>query len=421
MRHLTCPLATVANMKSSVLSFFLFLSFFFLLNLSGVSAQDRATLEAEKVQLDKELKEAEVMLAENQKSKKASMADLTLLQSKIDNRTKVIDNIKSQLALAQQKLDALQAQIDQLEKDLEKLKEDYAKMVRNTYKLQSNYNRLLFLFSAESFNDGYKRLKYIQYYSDYRENQVRSIRIKKEEMLDKVDQMIEEKEIKRELLATQEAEQGKLLKERKKKDQIVNTLKKQEKEIRAKIEAKKKARRKLASEIKAIIAREVAAAAKEAKKAKENPNIKAAPVAKLAALSKEFAANKGKLPWPVDNGVIVSRFGQNPHPLLKSVTINNNGIDISTKEKATIRAIFDGEVRDIFFSPTIRNAMIVKHGEYFSVYTGLEEVFVVKGDQIDTGEALGIVHTNKSGETEVHIEVWKGNTKLNPSSWIKKQ
>lgn len=361
------------------------------------------------------------MLAENQKNKKASMADLSLLQSKIDNRKKVIKNIKEQLSLAQQKLDKLNADIKQLEEDLEVLKEDYAKMVRNTYKLQSNYNRLLFLFSAKSFNDGYKRLKYIQYYNDHRENQVRSIRITKEEMLDKVDEMILEKEIKKELLAAQEAEQSKLLGEKKKKDAVVNKLKKQEKDIRAKIAAKQKARKKLAKEIKGIIAREIAAAAKAAQKAKANPNIKAAPTAKLAALSKEFSTNKGKLPWPVDNGVIVSRFGENPHPLLKSVTINNNGIDISTKQKSTVRAIFNGEVRDIFFSPTIRNAMIVKHGDYFSVYTGLEEVFVVKGDQIDTGEALGIVHTNKDGETEVHIEVWKGNAKLNPASWIKKQ
>ena len=421
MSRSLCLSATAANMKLFVLKVFLIICVLWTGLQQPIFGQDRKALEAEKIQLDKELQDAEKLLEENQKNKKASMADLSLLQSKIDNRTKVINNIKSQLALAQQKLDELNADISQLENDLEVLKDDYAKMVRNTYKLQSNYNRLLFLFSAKSFNDGYKRLKYIQYYNDYRENQVRSIRIKKEEMLDKVDQMILEKEIKKELLAAQEAEQTKLLGEKGKKKKFVTKLKKQEKDIRSKIEAKKKARKKLDAEIKGIIAREIAAAAKAVEKAKANPNIKAAPVAKLAALSKQFAANKGKLPWPVDNGAIISKFGENPHPLLKSVKINNNGIDISTKEKSTVRSIFNGEVRDIFFSPTIRNAMIVKHGDYFSVYTGLEEVFVVKGDQIDTGEPLGIVYTNKDGDTEVHIEVWKGNAKLNPSSWIKKQ
>ncbi len=405
---------------SSNNSFFLWVVIFLLIGIGGntiaVFAQENKNLEQQKKQLTKDISLTRQLLKNTQSNRAISLNDLKLLQKQVQNREKMIQTVQKQLDLVNVDIIETDYQIDSLSTVLEEMRGEYAELIRHAYLSNNAYNRLLFLFSADSFNEAYQRLKYLQYYTDHRKNQVAQIELMKKELLENRQLLEVEKQEKKELLITEEQQRSALKLEETQKNAMVKKLQQKEHYLKNKLDQKKQAIEELDRQIRAIIAKVTA----------DEPPVSVLPNKKMTVdlqkLSGDFEKNKGKLPWPVDNGIITGKFGKQQHPILKHITLTNNGLDIATKKGSVARALFEGKVSNTLYSPTFQWAVIVKHGQYFTVYSNLEEVQVSKGDDITTRQAIGSVYTDVSeGKTEVHLEVWKGNDKLNPIKWIYKR
>lgn len=383
-----------------------------------VLSQDKKDLQAKKKKLQEEIEYTNKLIQETKKDKKLTLDQLLKLKSKINAREQLIANINQQIELTQQQIEENEDIIASLEKDLENLKEEYSKLIYYAWKNKDAYNRIMFIFAAEDFNQAYKRLKYFQQYSEYRKQQARLIVKTKEEINNKVKEMEQTVKDKRALLGLKQEEKENLSSEKSEQETAVTKLQKQEKELKKELKEKQEAARKLQKAIEKIIKEEIRKAKEAARKAgKSSKGYPLTPEAKK--LSASFASNKGKLPWPVEQGVITSRYGEHNHPVLKGVKVNNNGMDISTTKGSAARAIFSGEVSAVVIIPGEGKAVFVRHGEYLSVYSYLSQVFVTKGDMVNTKQDLGMLVTdNSKAKTAIHLEIWKGTTKLNPEYWI---
>ena len=394
---------------------------------SQAFGQSKKELLKEKHLLYSEIDIAQKLLRSTKDDKRNSLNELVLLQKKINNRQEIIANIEQHVELLAGNMSDIEQQIDELENKLAFIKDEYAEMLRESYLSQNDYSQLMFLFSATNFNDAYRRFKYMQYYREHRKNQLQDILTMKDTLREKLNNLEQEKIEQDELLLSEKREQKVLEHERQEQKKLIGNLKKTEKEIRQKLAKKEKALSELNEQIRDIIAQATKvddAPPKQPKKAVKNeisrrPAHKAIDDTKLTAL---FAKKKGKLNWPVNEGVITSKFGKNQHPVLKNITTTNNGIDISTEKGKGVQTIFEGTVSNILFNPTFQWAVIVKHGNYFTVYANLEEVRVAKGNVVEVGQKIGTVFTNwENGKTAVHLEIWEKNKKLNPIYWIRKK
>ena len=391
------------------------LIFFLLLSLSAFG-QSKKQLEARKKQLDKEIAASQKLLKNTQSDRKASLRDLRLLQSQINSRAESVSNITQQLALLEEDMRLTDNQIDSLAALTDTLKQAYARLIRKEYVTQSTFDKLVFLFSAEDFNDAYQRYKYTRYIGEHRKAQLNRLKDVVASLEQKREKLSNDRVEQQALLGEEQAQKHALEKAKGDKDYLVSRLRKKEKELTAKISKKRKDKNALDAQIRSIIKKATA-------KATTAPSGKKIPLSpEMVKLSNKFADNKGKLPWPVGSGVITSRFGTNRHPVLKHISTTNNGLDIATKSGSTARAIFDGKVSNIINNPSFKTAVIVKHGNYFTVYANLSSVVVKQGDKIKVGQPLGMVYTDPDDKkTEVHLEVWQGGNKLNPERWIKRR
>lgn len=382
---------------------------------ASLSAQDIDKLKAQKQQLEKEIAFTKQQVEQLQQKRSLTLNELVTLKKQINTREAIIQNIRRQIRVYDNQISESRAVISTLKKDIEALKEEYAKMVYHTYVNHNNYSHLLFLFSSGTFNDAFQRLRYLKAYSNYRQQQAALIRQTLAELEDEIAGIEDKKSEQETLLANAQAQQQSLSQEKKQLDKKATQFKEKEtyyvKELRKNEEQ--------ASKLNKQIERMIAEAAEKAR----STNRKAGGGYKLTpeaiALSNSFAANKGKLPWPVERGTIVRGFGKKAHPVLKGVYTNNNGVDIATDEAAVVRAIYSGKVTNTFFHPTFNRGVIVSHGEYFTVYLNMKEVYVAEGENIATKDRIGKAFTEKEeGSTEVHLEIWKGTTLLNPSHWL---
>lgn len=400
-------------------------SFFFLIAccmfVSIASAQDKKNeLEQTKKKLESEISLTNQLLEETQKNKSLSLNELTILQSKIRQRENLVATLRKQIDNTENKLQRTSRELTQTEDQLSLLKKEYAAMITFAYKNRDGLNKLMFLFAAEDFNQAYRRMKYLQQYSDLRNNQINRINQTRDRLQAQKSQLEADKQEKTVLLEAERKQQIILATEKNMVDQAVRKISQQEKQLQQELRKKEQEAQKLQRQIEAIIADEI-------KKAQERKGVKTpATPDKLMNLTPEeqllsnsFTKNKGKLPWPVERGVIASRFGQQPHPALKKVTINNNGIDIATPQGSEARAVFEGVVISVNKITPTNNAVIIRHGDYFTVYANLEQLFVKRGDMVNTRQRLGRIHTDKTeGKTEIHFEIWQGKTLLNPSLWL---
>ena len=386
--------------------------------------QDRSQLEDEKKRLEAEIEFNNRLLEETQQSRQASLGELTAIKSKIGKREALIKTIQSEMSLLDRQIGTIQDSIEILSDELEMLKDEYARMIYYAYKNKNMYDRLMFIFAAEDLNQAYQRLKYFQYYNQYRKHQAELIEAKTRALENKNIALQESKREKESLLSDQQQERDQLSREQGEKDRTVQSLSKKEKDLRKKIKDQEAAALKLQKAIEDIIAEEIRLAAERAKK--EGAETSTSGMFPLSpaemALSEDFANNKGKLPWPLAQGIISSRFGEHPHPVLKNVKIMNNGIDVMTSPAAEVRAVFSGTVTRVINVPNNNNVVIIRHGEYLTVYSNLDEVSVRKGEAVTTGQRIGTVFTNPDeGKTELHFEVWQSKTLLNPEDWILKR
>ena len=387
-------------------------------------AQDKKTeLKQEKSKIEKEIQYTNNLLSETKKSKETSLNQLIILNNKISYREKLINAINSEINILNNKIDANNSNIKKLTNELKSLKNEYAKMIYFVFKNKSSYDRLMFVFSSEDFNQAYMRLKYFQQYSAYRKTQVELIKKTQDEINVKTKELESQKEKKITLLKTREKEKVLLVKEKNEKNNTIKKLKNKEKELLRTLRAKEKESNKLKKAIDAIIAEEIRLAAEKAKETKTKTTstiISLTPEESL--LSNTFSENKGNLPWPSEKGIISSTFGEHRHPVLKKVKTKNNGINILTNKGASARAIYNGTVISVKSITNTNTAVIIRHGEYFSVYSNLDNIFVKRGDKVTTKQKIGLIYTSPSDlKTELHFEIWRGKTLLNPAYWIVKK
>lgn len=394
--------------------------------LAGISAgamgqQTRTQLEQDKKKIEQEIEYTNRLLEQTRQSKQSSLNEVVILNRKIGQRERLIGTINQEIGILERQIIQAQDSIGLLYRDLNSLKDEYAKMIYYAYKNQNLYDRLMFIFSSEDFNQAYQRLKYFQQYNEYRKSQALQIQIKQKRLEIKMEELQKIVDQKAALLTAEERQRMQLTQEREAKNQSVQSLSKKEKDLQKTLKEKEAAARKLDKAIQDIIAEEIRLASERADKygapLQKSGLFALTPEEKL--ISDDFMNNRGRLPWPVEQGVITSTFGEHPHPVLKNVKTKNNGIDLMTQEGAEARAVFSGVVTRVMNVPNNNNVVIIRHGEFLSVYSNLDEVYVKIGEKVSVKQKIGKIFTNRQdGKTELHFEVWQSKTLLNPEEWL---
>lgn len=396
---------------------------FGLLLIYPAQAQDsKKKLEQQKAKIEEDIQYTNRLLDQTKKSKQITLDQLVMINKQINKREELIGSISYEITKIDKQINSTADTIKQLNETIEKLRAEYARMIYFAQKNQGSYSRLMFIFSAKDFNQAYQRTKYFQQYSSYRQNQVRVIKESQEELNKKRALLEEQKKEALVLKKMEESEKLKLAKEKSVQDQAVQNLSKQEKELLKKIRDNEKAARRLQKAIEDLIAAEIEKARKAAVKAgtKPAPENKFALTPAELQLSSNFASNRGRLPWPTERGVIAVTYGEHAHPVLKGIKTKNNGVDIATEKGHVARSVFDGEVTSTMTLPNYHNVVIIRHGEYLTVYSNLIQLYVKKGDKVKTKEKIGLINTDENGKTTMHFELWHGKTLQNPESWILK-
>ena len=409
------------RMHTFTLSHFL-LFFIVLLFTTVASAQSKKELQTKRDKLQREIDDANKQLNLLSKSKTVTLSQLTALKKKISLRQQLIGTINKEISSLGNEIQKTGVEIFSLEAQMEKLKADYANLIRFAQKNQNRYQRLMFVFAAQDFNQAYKRVKYLQQINEFRRQQAALIDSTQNKLSQKKSELESQKNEKLQLRDSEVKEKKNLDKEKQEQDQMMTKLQQNEKKLRQIVADKKKAKDKLEKSIETLIRKEIEAAKKKAV-ASGKKNVTSKNVFSLTPeaqkLSSSFAGNKGSLPWPVEAGSISSSFGEHAHPTLKGVKVKNDGVDIESIKGSFARSVFQGEVSGTIDIPGSGAAVIIRHGEYISVYSNLKEIFVKKGDNITTKQKIGIIAENDEGtKSEINLQIWKGFSKLNPEPWL---
>ena len=400
--------------------------------------KSKKQLQSEINSLQKEISTANQLLKKTKKDKEMTLNEVNLLDKKIKQREQLIQNYNEQIAVLDDEINTGQNNIKTLNSDLSKLQKEYAKMIVFANKNRSNYDKLGFIFASKDFNQAFRRIRYIREFSDARKVKMDQIAAIERQISCEVEASQQAREEQAAMLKDEKTQQEALQKEKKELTGQVAKLKKKEGSIQQDIKNKQQQAQKLQKAIDDIIAEEIRKANLEAEKKRKEEEKKNAAKGKTTTapapkekgmaltpaektLSSNFVNNKGKLPWPVERGVISSSFGKHTSVVSDRVTVTNNGIDIATTEGAQARAVFDGEVASVTKLMGSNTVVIIRHGEYFTVYSNLENVIVKRGDKVKTKQNLGTVHTNKTeNKTELHFELLKETSRQDPANWLSK-
>ncbi|MFK5889683.1 MAG: peptidoglycan DD-metalloendopeptidase family protein [Flavobacteriaceae bacterium] len=383
----------------------------FLLVSVNLNAQTKKELEAKRHQLKKEIRQINRLLIRTKTKEKSVLAQVTDLNKRIKTREKLINTISQETILLAKDITSNEQQISSLEKNLAALKVDYAKMIVAAYKTKSKENRLLFLLSAKDFTQAYNRLKYMKQYTAYRQRQGIEIAKQTQVLKNLNNNLLYKKQSKDTLLIQTQKEQDSIKDEKKNQKKLIAKIKRREKKYVAAIRKKQKEERVLNKKIEKLIRDAIAASNKKGSAFKLTAEAK--------ALAADFVANKGKLPWPVAKGLVVLGYGTQPHPVVKNITIQSNGVRIATEKGAYARSVFKGKVLAIQLIPGGQKAVLIQHGNYISVYKNLDTVIVSKGQTVETKQNIGSVHTDSStGKTILAFVLYKEVKTVNPSYWL---
>ncbi|MCU0419823.1 MAG: peptidoglycan DD-metalloendopeptidase family protein [Cyclobacteriaceae bacterium] len=395
--------------------------------LSGMGAhaqKNKNQLQREKQRNQERIKETEKILAEASQKKKNTLGELTALNQRINQQETLILSIKSEIELLDRDLSEDQAIIEALEKDLKNLKDEYARMVYAAQKASGKANKLLLLFSASSFDQLLMRLKYMEQYGRARQVQAEAITRVQEILSEQVALTEAKRQDQQKLLDEEEKENQNLTALKDKQRGVVRSLEREEKQLRRDLEDTKKAIAQLDKLISDIIKEEIARAEREAREreAARSRNKNSSPAVSTTAstlASSSFEGNKNQFAWPA-SGFVSQKFGRQKHPVLKGIEIASEGVIIQTKRGEAVHAIFEGDVREIaILPPPFFTTVILRHGEYFTVYSGLKDVVVKKGQKVTTYQPLGLVQTNGEGISELRFQVRKNGQPLDPQAWLK--
>ncbi|HRI79430.1 MAG TPA: peptidoglycan DD-metalloendopeptidase family protein [Cyclobacteriaceae bacterium] len=396
---------------------------FFLVSFSGAYAQRNKTeLQKEKQHNLDKIKETEKILNQTSQQKKNSIGELLAFTQRIRQQEALILSIQSEIELMNMDINENNDILKALQSDLSRLKAEYGSMVFSAYKTSGGVSKLMFLFSARTFDQLAMRFKYMEQYGVARKEQAAVIRKVQEQLAEQVLVIEGKKDEKNKLLNEELSEKNNLDGLKKKQNTVVKSLEKEEKRLKVDLTESKKAVAKLDKLINDIIREEMERAAREAAAAaaaaKNKNKVATAPSENVIALSNSFEENKNKFPWPAP-GFISQKFGRQNHPVLKGIVLQNDGINIQTAQSEKVKSIFSGEVRAIAFIPTLGSSVIISHGEYFTVYSGLKDVSVKKGQKVTTNQDIGKVLVNSDGISELRFQIRKSTVALDPQVWLK--
>ena len=388
-------------------------------------------LEERKAQIQKEIRENEKLLQSVKKKEKSAVNVVIIQSTKIKLKEKLINTTEKQTKLLSNDMYINQVQINKLKKELAELKEDYAKMIVKSYKSRSSESRAMFLLSSENFLQAYKRAQYMKQYTGYRKMQGEEIKTKSNKLTDFNQKLNVQKTAKQKLIAENEKERLSLEKEKKEQLKLVSVIKKDKNKIAQEIKKRQQEYRAIDRQINKLIREAIAAANRKAalEKAKANPS---APVSKAAVSSSKieltpeakivadnFRSNKGRLPYPVEKGYVSLGYGNQTHPLFNTITVHNSGVEITTDKGASARAVFGGEVTSVIVLSPVNKAVMIQHGDYFTVYQNLSSVNVSKGDKVSIKQSIGKVRTNgETGKTIIKFLILQNTTYNNPEGWL---
>lgn len=390
-------------------------------SLSYMSAQSDKlkALEAKRTQYQKELKQLNALFSLGKKKEKSIVTQVEDVNYKINVQQNLIAITNEQANQLTREINTNQKEISNLREQLKELKEDYASMIVKAYKSKSKQSKLMFLLSSENFKQAYKRLQYINQYKDYQKQQAEEIKAKTQSLQTLNLKLSKQKDDKKKLIAENKITKRELEDQKKAQEALMVLIKKDLKKHTAEIKKKRQQTELIDREIDRLIKVAIASSNKKAGKKSSSGKFVLTPEAKR--LASNFEANKGKLGWPVTRGAIKSGFGKQRSSIDKTIFVNNSGIKIATEKNADVKAVFNGEVYRIFVVKNGNPGIMIKHGDYITIYYNLSKITTEVGDKVKTGETIGKVFTNKiSGESLLDFRLFKNDKKLNPSYWLAK-
>ncbi|MCR5444104.1 MAG: peptidoglycan DD-metalloendopeptidase family protein [Bacteroidales bacterium] len=388
--------------------------------VDSASAQSKQQLEKDKAKVEQEIKKLNGDLSKAKKNSKNNQKQLQLLDQKIQQRTRLINNINGQLNVLSIQMSQMRDSITMMQIQVDSLKEEYARVVRVLYGERGSLDKLVLLLDTKSYNYAYLRTKYFRDYSRYRRRQAGYIREKEKELTEAGVQLARQQQETTSLLAQERRQHDQLSKERNEQQQSLKKSKQQEKNLQAQINKKEQQKRQLQQQIQKIINEEIAKANKASKAAasggKTTTTVDKTSAADVA-LTTDFAGNKGRLPWPVTYTKVVREYGRYVHA--SGGQNMNNGIDLQCKSGTSVQAVFGGTVSRVFTCPNGTKGIIVRHGDYMTVYANMGTVAVKEGAKVNIKQNLGTVYTNEDGVAEFSFQLWKGTASQNPRSWLR--
>jgi len=394
---------------------------FLLLGITSAQAQNnkKDQLEARRIELRNEIKKINNLLFSNQNKKKDQTALIEDLNYKLSVTNNLIKVTNQQANLLTRSINNNQKEISQLRDELTILKENYAKTIQKSYKNKSEQSRVMFLLSSDNFRQAYKRLQYMNQYAKVQKQQAEDIKVKAKKLQDLNLDLVKQKEEKDNLIAENKVIQNQLEADRKQHQSIMAEIKKDLNKYASQIKEKQREAAKIDEEIDRIIKAEIA---KSNKKAGKTSTYKSgfALTAEAKLIAADFISNKGKLPWPVEKGIVKLRYGKQRSPINPSVEIQSSGVRIATEKDAKVRAVFKGKVLAVMVQKKSNPVVLIQHGNYITAYGNLKTVYVKKGEQISTKQEIGEVFTDSDGQTLLKFSVYKNNASQNPAEWVYK-
>jgi septal ring factor EnvC (AmiA/AmiB activator) len=387
---------------------FILILFVGCLCIPGTYGQSKEELKEKIEKNEKEIELTNQIIKKTKRNRKSSINHLYVLKKRIELRNDLINQLNQQIANLDTQIIYNKEAIKVLNKDLKKLKDNYAKIIYYAYKHMNELDQMMFILSSESFNQAYKRYKYLKQYAEYRRNQAEEIAIKTQKLEYETQKLKKLKHDKQDILAYKTNEKVKLKNERIKVNNRISDLKSKEQQLRKELKEKRRIIAQLEKEIEKIIE-------EERKRTKLWKNL----TERQKQISKSFQSNRGNLPWPINDGVVTRKFGEHEHPVLKGIKTYNNGVDINTSKESVVRSIFEGVTRKVVSIPGANLTVIIRHGNYLTVYSNLVDVKVKPGDIVGKGQIIGKVYEDQSkSESILHLEIYRESEKLNPEVWL---
>ena len=398
-------------------------------------SQSKKELEARRKKLLRDIEVTGGLLKKTTKTKEATYDRYVALQNQIERREKLIRNIEDEVVAAEKGIERNTVVITALNRDVQKMQAEYGRTVRSAFRRKMVSNPLLYILSAESLNQAFRRWLFLRKYDEFRRKQADAIADTRDMLAKKLTSLEDTRRDKESLLISLRGQKTLLTVEMADKNNLLQTLAQDETRLKSDLQRKQSAHEALNRAIEKVIQDEVSKRVAESRRTRpaqpaeprkntaDTPSKNSESSAAVAVdnVSLSFKSKRGQLPWPVDDGFISRTYGRQKHPTLKNIEITNNGVDIRTEESAIVRAVYEGRVAGVQFIPGHDYTVIIQHGDYYTVYSNLGETTIGKNDQVRARQVIGRVSNNAiTGTSELHFEIWNQKERMNPAGWIRK-